>query len=176
MALLRKRKELPDAAAAADAAAAGTAAAGTAAGGTAAAPPGGATPPGGAAPPRPATGPASSRELPELEAEDTMAPLAAAEVHAPPASNLSSNRLPSPEPHPERKVPSRPAGPRPQTFADTPRPTPNAQHPTLNTQHPTFNTQWSGACPWREARAASRRGGATAAPRRARTRCGEPRA
>ena len=68
-----------------------------------------------------------------------MAPLAAAEVHAPPASNLSSNRLPSPEPHPERKVPSRPAGPRPQTFADTPRPTPNAQHPTL--KHPTPNIQ-----------------------------------
>ena len=82
VALLRKRKELPDAAAAAGAAAASTAAAGTAT-----APPGGAAPggaaPGGAAPPRPATGPASSRELPELEPEDAMAPLAAAEVPRP---------------------------------------------------------------------------------------------
>jgi hypothetical protein len=67
VALLRKRKELPDATATAAAAAAGTTTA----------------PPGGAAPRRPATGPASSRELPELEAEDAMAPLAAAEAHAP---------------------------------------------------------------------------------------------
>ena len=72
VALLRKLKELPDAAAAADAAAASTAAAGTAT-----------APPGGTAPPRPATGPASSRELPELEPEDAMAPLAAAEVPRP---------------------------------------------------------------------------------------------
>ena len=79
VALLRKRKELPDpAAAAAAAAAAGTAAAGTAT-----------APSGGAAPPRPATGPASSRELPELEAEDAMAPLAAAEARAAPSALLT---------------------------------------------------------------------------------------
>jgi hypothetical protein len=71
VALLRKRKELPDATATAAAAAAAAAAGTTTA------------PPGGAAPRRPATGPASSRELPELEAEDAMAPLAAAEAHAP---------------------------------------------------------------------------------------------
>ena len=70
VALLRKRKELPDATATAAAAAAAAAGTTTA-------------PPGGAAPRRPATGPASSRELPELEAEDAMAPLAAAEALAP---------------------------------------------------------------------------------------------
>ena len=65
MALLRKRRPLPAAAAAA----AASPAAAAASAGTATSPPA-----------RPATGPASSRELPELGAEETMAPLAAAEV------------------------------------------------------------------------------------------------
>ena len=86
VALLRKRKELPDPAAAAAAAAA---TAGTAAAGTSTAPSG------GAAPPRPATGPASSRELPELEAEDAMAPLVAAEARAAPSA-----LQPKPQPPP----------------------------------------------------------------------------